>query len=195
MKNGVIQDATFIEADFGKKRHYKEKKAKRKGKEIEYTDKQKAHMDKDGTFAVKNDQIHFGYKLHQKTDVDHGLIREFSMTTASTHDNNIDLTEQNDDAVYRDKGYFGVKPHNGVKDMTMKRAVRGRPLTKEEKKYNKAIAKVRAPGERPFAVLRRVFRGGRTCVKNIKRVSVHGMMDCFAYNLYQLFTLKKQRKW
>ena len=195
VKNGVIQDATFIEADFGKKRHYKEKKAEKRGEKIEYTDKQRAHMDKDGTFAVKNKQVHYGYKLHQKTDVDHGLIREFHMTTASTHDNNIDLTEQNDDTVYRDKGYFGVKPHPDVNDMTMKRAVRGRPLTMEEKKYNKAIAKVRSPGERPFAVLRRVFHGGRTCVKNIKRVSVHGMMDCFAYNLYQLFTLKKQRKW
>lgn len=195
VKNGVIQDATFIEADFGKKRHYKEKKAKKKGEKIEYTDKQKAHMDKDGTFAVKNKQIHFGYKLHQKTDVENGLIREFDVTTASTHDNNIDLTEKHDDAVYRDKGYFGVKPHPDINDMTMKRAVRGRPLTKEEKKYNKSIAKVRAPGERPFAVLKRVFHGGRTCVKNIKRVSVHGMMDCFAYNLYQLFTLKKQRKW
>lgn len=195
VKSGVIQDATFIEADFGKKRHYKEKQAEKHGKQIEYTEKQKAHMDNDGTFSVKNNQIHFGYKLHQKIDVDHGLIREFDMTTASTHDNNIDLTEKNDDTVYRDKGYFGVAPHKNVKDMTMKRAVRGRPLTKEEKKYNKTIAKVRAPGERPFAVLKRVFHGGHTYVKNIKRVSVHGMMDCFAYNLYQLFTLKKQQKW
>jgi len=195
VKNGVIQDATFIEADFGKKRHYKEKMAKKHGKEIEYTDKQKAHMDKDGTFAVKHNQIHFGYKLHQKTDVDCELIREFGITTASMHDNKIDLTEKDDDAVYRDKGYFGVKPHPNIKDMTMKRAVRGRPLTKEEKKYNKSIAKIRAPGERPFAVLKRVFHGGRTRVKNMKRVTVQGMMDCFAFNLYQLFTLKKQKRW
>ncbi|MBI5332169.1 MAG: IS5/IS1182 family transposase, partial [Candidatus Aenigmarchaeota archaeon] len=46
-------------------------------------------------------------------------------------------------------------------------AVRGKPLTKKEKKYNKTIAKIRSPGERPFAVLRRVFRGGCTRVKNI----------------------------
>ncbi|MDI6721058.1 MAG: transposase, partial [Candidatus Aenigmarchaeota archaeon] len=157
--------------------------------------KQKAHMDKDGTFAVKHNQIHYGYKLHQKTDVDNGLIREFDTTTASTHDNNVDLTEYGDDAVYRDKGYAGVAPHPGVKDMTMKKAARGRPLTKQEKKYNKAIAKMRAPGERPFAVLRRVFHGGHTRVKNLQRVTVQEAMDCFAYNLYQLFTLKKQRKW
>lgn len=31
VKEGVIQDATFIEADLGKKRYYHEKKAKKKG--------------------------------------------------------------------------------------------------------------------------------------------------------------------
>ncbi|MBI5332498.1 MAG: IS5 family transposase, partial [Candidatus Aenigmarchaeota archaeon] len=159
VKSGVIQDAAFIEADLGKKRYGKEKRAEKSGEKIEYTDKQKAHIDKDGTFSVKHNQIHYGYKLHQKTDVDHGLIREFDLTTASTHDNNIDLTEQDDGTVYRDKGYFGVKPHPDIKDMTMKKAVRGKPLTKKEKKYNKTIAKIRSPGERPFAVLRRVFRG------------------------------------
>jgi len=195
VKSGIIQDATFIEADFGKKRHYKEKKAKKKGEEIVYTDKQKAHMDKDGTFAVKNKHIHFGYKLHQKTDVDNGLIRELEVTTASVHDSKVDLTEKDDDTAYRDKGYFGVAPHLKVKDMTMKRAVRGKPLTKREKLYNKAIAKIRAPGERPFSVLQRVFKGGRTRVKNLQRVTVQEVMDCFAYDLYQLFTLAKQGKW
>lgn len=195
VKSGIIQDATFIEADFGKKRHYKEKQAKKKGEEIVYTDKQKAHMDKDGTFVVKNNQIHFGYKLHQKIDVDHELIREIEVTTASVHDSRVDLTQEDDDTAYRDKGYFGVAPHPKVKDMTMKRAVRGKPLTKKEKRYNKAIAKIRAPGERPFAVLQRVFKGGRTRVKNLQRVTVQVVMDCFAYDLYQLFTLAKQGKW
>ncbi|MBI4449100.1 transposase, partial [Candidatus Woesearchaeota archaeon] len=45
---GVIQDATFIEASVGRKRYYKEKKAKKEGKIIEYTPKQLAHIDKDG---------------------------------------------------------------------------------------------------------------------------------------------------
>lgn len=195
VKTGVIQDATFIEADLGKKRHYKEKMARKRGREIEYTNKQKAHMDKDGTFAVKNQEIHFGYKLHQKTDIDFELIREFNVTTASTHDSQIDLTEFDDKAAYRDKGYAGVKPHPNVKDMTMKKAARNRPLTKEEKKFNKAVAKIRAQGERPFAVMQRVFNGGTTRVKNIKRVIVEQTLECFAFNLYQLFTLAKQGKW
>lgn len=192
VKTGVIQDATFIEADFGKKRHQEEKRAKKHGEKIEYTKKQEAHMDKDGTFAVKNQEIHFGYKLHQKSDIDFGLIRKFDVTTASTHDNKVDLTKPRDNAVYRDKGYAGVKPHPKVKDMTMKKAARNRPLTKEEKKFNKAVAKIRSRGERPFAIMQRVFNVGTTCVKNLARVTVQQAMECFAFNLYQLFTLRKQ---
>jgi len=192
VKTGVIQDATFIEADFGKKRYQEEKKAKKEGREIEYTDKQKAHMDKDGTFAVKGQEVHFGYKLHQKSDVDFGLIRDFGVTTASTNDNQVDLVESGDNAAYRDKGYAGTKLRAKVKDMTMKKAARNRPLTKAEKRFNISVAKIRSQGERPFAVIQRVFNGGTTRVKNIGRVSVQQAIECFAFNLYQLFTLKKQ---
>ena len=54
VKKGVIQDATFIHADAGRTRIQKEKKAKKEGKTIEYTERQKSHIDRDGTFAVKN---------------------------------------------------------------------------------------------------------------------------------------------
>lgn len=193
VKTGVIQDATFIEADFGKKRYQKEKQAKRRGEEINYTERQKAHIDKNGTFAVKNQEIHFGYKLHQKMDIDFGLIREFDVTTASTHDSQIDLIEAGDNAAYRDKGYAGTQLRRGIIDMTMKKAARNRSLTSKEEKFNKAVARIRSIGERPFAVMQRVFHGGTTRAKNIARVTVQQMMECFAFNLYQLFTLAKRR--
>src|SRR3990167_3085650 len=73
IKKGVIQDASFIEADLGRKRYQKEKKAKEEGKKIEYSPKQLSHIDKDGSFAVKNGQVHYGYKDHTKLDVDNHL--------------------------------------------------------------------------------------------------------------------------
>ena len=82
-KKGVIQDATFIVADQGRKRVQNEKRAKKEGKEIEYTDKQKSHMDKDGTYAVKSGNVHYGYKDHIKIDVEHGLIRSIETTTVA----------------------------------------------------------------------------------------------------------------
>lgn len=193
IKKGVIQDACFIEADFGRKRYYHEKKAEKNGETVEYTEKQEQHMDKDGTFAVKHGQVHFGYKNHIKIDVGHHLIREYEVSTASLHDNKIDLVEECDNKVYRDKGYFGKTLNcGGVKDMTMKKATRGHPLNQKERDRNFAISKIRAPGERPFAVMKRVFHGGRTFVKTLRRVSVKEMFKCFAFDLYQLVTLQRR---
>lgn len=189
IRKGVIQDATFIEADVGRKRRSHEKKHR----DTVYTKKQKSHMDHDGTFAVKHNQVHYGYKSHLKSDVDHHLIREYEVTTASLHDSQIDLVEEGDVAAWRDKGYFGKELcAEGVIDKTMKRATRARKLNGGELKRNKLISGVRSPGERPFAVVKRVFKGGRTLVKRLERVSIKEMLKCFAYNLYQLVTLQRK---
>jgi IS5 family transposase len=194
VKKGVIQDASFIEADLGKKRYRKEKKARKQGETVEYTDKQLQHIDKDGSFSVKHGQVHYGYKSHIKIDVDRHLIRDIKVTTASVHDGDVDLIEEGDQAAYRDKGYFGKHLRvAGVADKTMKRAVRGRKLNGGEQKRNKAISRIRAPGERPFSVIKRVFKGDRTQVKTLERVRVKEMFKCFGYDLYQLVTLDRRR--
>lgn len=121
IKKGVIQDATFVESELGRTRYYKEKKAKKMGKEIKYTEKQKQHIDKDGTFSVKHGQVHFGYKNHIKLDVGHALIRAYKVSTASLHDGEIDLVNNKDGIAYRDKGYFGKQLRaKKVIDKTMK---------------------------------------------------------------------------
>ena len=194
IKKGVIQDASFIEADTGRKRIQKEKKAKKEGKEIEYSEKQKSHIDRDGTFAVKNNQVHYGYKNHKKLDVDNHLIRDYDVSTASLHDAEIDLVKEGDKKAYRDKGYFGRKlKSENVEDKTMKRGTRKRKLNGGEQKRNRAISKIRAPGERPYSVVKRTFHNDRTNVKTLERVMVKEMFKCFAYNLYQLVTLERKR--
>lgn len=194
VKGGVIQDASFIEADLGRKRYWKEKKAKKKGRKVEYSEKQKSHMDRDGSFSVKHGQVHYGYKSHVKLDVGHHLVRDLDVTTASVHDGDVDLVEEGDGLAYRDKGYFGKKLKAvNIVDKTMKRATRKRKLNKTEKKRNRAISRVRSPGERPFGVVKRVFNGARTFVKKIERVEIKEMFKYFAFNLYQLVTLEKKK--
>jgi transposase, IS5 family len=194
IQNGVIQDAAFIEADLGRKRHSKEKKAKQKGEVIEYSKKQKSHIDENGTFSIKHGQVHFGYKDHLKLDADYHLIREVEVTTASLHDGEIDLVKSDDVAAYRDKGYFGKKlAAENVIDKTMKRGTRKRKINGGEQKRNRSISRVRSPGERPFAVIKRVFSGANTFVKTLARVRIKEIFKCFAFNLYQLVTLEKKR--
>jgi transposase, IS5 family len=91
--------------------------------------------------------------------------------------------------VLRDRGYFGAKA-KGI-DFTMKRRTTEKPLGKLDKKRNRLISKLRSPGERPHAVTKRVFKSGWVLVTTIKRVNVKMMVTAFAFNLYQLCTLKK----
>ena len=175
VKKGVIQDATFITSD--------------PGSSDKSRDDGKTRRNKEGTWAKKNSKSYFGFKLHLKTDVDYELIREFKTTTASVHDSQIDLSEEGE-VVYKDKGYFGVKSRGY--DATMKRGVRGKPLTYRDKLRNKRISKKRAPIERTFAVIKKVFNSAHVMVTTVARTSVKMLFSCFSFNLYQLSTLRKK---
>ena len=110
---------------------------------------------RDGTWAKKGSTSHFGYKLHVLMDKEHQIIRRIETTTASLRGSRIDLSHPGE-TVYRDKGYFVVKPQASM-DKTMHRATRGHPLSIKENRRNKAISRTRSLVERPFAVLKRVF--------------------------------------
>jgi IS5 family transposase len=191
VQSGVIQDATIIKADLGRKRYSKEKHAKKQGEKVRYTKKQHSHIDRDARFTVKHDQVYFGYKSHIKMDTDHHLVRRLAITPANVHDGNIDLCEPDDVAMYRDRGYCG-KPlkYANVNDRTMIR----KDSNKDWVKYmNNSISKKRAIGERPFAVVKEVFNGARTKVKTLARVAIKELFKYFGYNLYQLVTLKRKQ--
>ena len=64
---------------------------------------------RDGSWANKGGKSSYGYKLHSKTDVDYDLIRDLETTPANVHDSRVDPSLPGE-VVYRDKGYFGVKP-------------------------------------------------------------------------------------
>jgi len=69
VKEGVIQDATFITSDPGHK-----KVDEPRGPTT------KTRRNKDGEWTKKNGKSHYGYKLHSKMDIDHQLIREIETT-------------------------------------------------------------------------------------------------------------------
>jgi IS5 family transposase len=176
IKKGTIQDATFITADPG---HAPADKPR--------GDQAKTRRSKEGTWTKKNSKSYFGFKTHTKEDCDFGLIRELQTTTASVHDSQVDLSKKGE-VVYRDKGYFGVKPLGF--DATMQRGVRNHPIGIWDKLRNKRISKKRAPGERPYAVIKTVFKSAHTMVTTIVRVHAKMVFAAFSFNLCQLRTFK-----
>ena len=135
IKRGTIQDASFITSDPG---HASSEKLR--------GDAAKTRRSRDGTWAKKGSKSEFGYKVHTIIDKEHQFIWRFDTTTASLHDSQIDLSEKGE-TVYRDKGYFGTIPFASM-DKTMRRAVRGKPLSEKNKRRNRAISKVRGLVER-----------------------------------------------
>ena len=175
VKKGVVQDASFITSDPG---HAPADKPR--GEEAQ------TRRSRDGSWTKKGSKSSFGYKLHTKTDVDLGLIRDLETTPANVHDSRVDLSEEGE-VVYRDKGYFGVEPRGY--DATMRRATRGHPLGIRDRLRNRRINRKRAPGERPFAVIKRVFKAGHVLVTTVERVRVKMVFACFCFNLMQLGSL------
>lgn len=170
---GVMQDAAFVIANPGKTNSGMKDRGRG----------QPTTRNEDGSWAKKGKKSYFGYKKHIKVDTKTGIVTEVAITTAKTADCNIDLTKP-DETVYRDKGYYGVKPR-AKGDATMKRASKFKPLTPREWLRNKRIMKKKAPGERPFAVMHKLMKGGVTLLTELYRVFVQQIMCCFTYNLIQ----------
>jgi len=61
-----------------------------------------------------------------------------------------------------------------------------------DKLRNLRISKKRAPVERHYAVIKRVFNAGHVLVTTVPRVNVKMTFTAFGFNLYQLYTLRKQ---
>jgi len=190
VKVGVIQDATFVEGNIGKKRRAAEYKKKNEGKEVLYTKKQKQHMDQDGTFSIKGKETHYGYKTHVKTDIDNGFVREVSVTTASTHDSKINLIREGDLRGLRDRGYTGTKLPEAVEDLTMKKAKKNHPISEEEKKFNKLVSKTRCLIERTFASVKVTFGRAGTKLNRLIWVQVQQTFNYLAFNMATLARLE-----
>lgn len=177
VKKGVIQDASIITAEPGKS-----KGQRSRGEEA------KTRRSKDGTWTKKGKKSYFGYKVHTKMDYEHSLIRDVKTTTASVHDSQVDLSQPGE-VVYRDKGYFGVKPRGF--DATMKKGVRGHPITSADQERNKRIMRKRARIERPYAMIKEVFRLSAVKVTTVARVHLKMLFACLNFNLHQLKTLNR----
>lgn len=170
VKEGKIQDATFIEADPGRKKSGMNER----GREA------KTSRSQDGTWTKKSGKSHFGFKAHTLMQKGSKLIEEIAVTTAKTYDGHIDLAKEGD-VVYRDRGYSGSAT-KARGDGTMKKG----KLSAKQKLRNKRIAKKRAEGEHPYGTIHRSFHGGRTKLTTLTRVFVQQVFVGMAYNIHRL---------
>ena len=159
-------------------------------KSKEMGDEAKTRRSVDGTWTKKRNKSYFGYKLHTKVVARFGLIEDYEVTTASLHDNRVDLSLPGEPMV-RDKAYSFVSA-KGI-PFTMIRASKGNPLSDDDRRVNRILSSIRAHVEHPYAVMRRVFHFTRMYVTTIKRVSVRAMFMCMSFNLMRIAFLLRPR--
>jgi len=175
IEQGVIQDARFIHADPGKKNSRMDERGKAA----------KTSRSADGSWTKKGEKNIFGFKEHIKVDSKNKLILELSLTTAKTHDGNVDLAKP-DEIILRDRGYSGCKT-KAKGDGTMKRG----KFIADEFLRNKRISRVRCRIEHVFGTMTRSFKSGRTKLTTISRVYVQQIFVGFIYNIHRLNFLLK----
>ena len=192
-RSGSIVDATFV--DVPRQRNTKEEnKEIEEGKIPEEWEKKenrhkKAQKDVNARWATKNKERHYGYKNHIKIDKKSKIITKYRTSSAEVHDSqelkNM-VEKKKDKRLYGDSAYTGDEVQSCIPKTTLNRihekGYRNHPLTKTQKRNNKAKSRIRARVEHVFAAINH-FGGLFIRSIGIKRAEFQiGLMN-FTYNL------------
>lgn len=131
----------------------------------------------------------YGFKAHINVEED-GFIKAIDYTAGNVHDSNcfIDLLSGDESAAYADSAYPS-QSHNDwlsehkVANRLIKRAYRNRPLTKEDKRFNRLHSGVRCTVERVFGVLKQHYAMGKARYLGLARNRTRFELMCIAYNM------------
>lgn len=194
---GSIVDATFIEAP--KRKNTKEQREKLKNGEIpeEWVDEnhpQKTmQRDLDATWAVKNNEAHFGYKDTVKVDAESKIIVDFNATTASMNDKVAaeGIFDEKDCIAYGDCAYPSLELPENVENRICESPTKNHPLSTEQKERNHAKAAVRCRVEHVFAGMVQMVGGTTLRCKNLVRAKFNITMLNMVYNMRRFVFLAR----
>jgi len=160
--------------------------------------------DLDARWAKKNDEVHYGYKDHVAVDIPTKLIIAHEVTAANVNDGQelSDVVPKGTETVYDDAGYVGEEIDRklrekcpGVEHFTCAKAQRNKPLTKEQKDFNRQIvARVRSRVEHVFGRMTYCMGGLNVRVIGIARAKCQIDLRDLAYNIMRYSTLVKMGK-
>jgi transposase, IS5 family len=174
LKQGTIVDATLIKAPSSTKN----KEGKR---------------DKEMSSTKKNNQWHFGMKMHIGVDSRSGLIHTCDITTAKVSDRDrfSHLLHGNEIAVFGDKGYVSDRDKHfarnaGIYWGVLDKKKPGKDLSKKQEKNNKRLSKLRSKVEHPFQVIKHLWGHTKTRFKGIAKNATQFYMLACLFNLYRV---------
>lgn len=192
VNKGKIIDATIVEVPVQRNKRDENDQLKNGEVPQEWSEKKKSHKDVDARWTKKNNENFFGYKNHIKVDQKKKFIDTYATTDAAVHDSieGEDLLTKKDEGqpLYADGAYAGEPFAAAVSKAKMinkihEKGYRNQPLTKGQKRSNKAKSRVRARVEHVFGAMWQATGGVviRTIGMARARVKI-GLMN-LTYNL------------
>lgn len=141
----------------------------------------------------KGKQWYFGMKMHTGVDAGSGLVHTIQATAANVHDATVlpELLHGNEEALYGDSAYHSKTLEElativGLSFFVCKRGSRGHPLSERERMRNRRYSKVRAVGEHPYLVVKRLWGHAKVRYRGIAK-NLAQMHTLFALaNLYRV---------
>jgi transposase, IS5 family len=141
----------------------------------------------------KGKQWYFGMKMHTGVDDGFGLVHTVRATSANVADINVfgELLHGQEERVHGDSAYHSKElkaqaEASGVAFNINVRATRHHPLTAAQKARNRRFSRVRAIGEHPYLVVKRLWGHAKVRYRGIAKNLVQ-MTALFALaNLYRV---------
>ncbi len=132
-------------------------------------------------------------KAHVGVDSKLKLIHSVVATAANVHDSQVldQLLHGQETRVWGDSAYTGQRELiRGVApnalDFTQAKASRHQPLTATERAKNRNKSRVRAKGEHPFLVIKRIFGFTKVCYRGIAKNANRLFVACALANLFMV---------
>ncbi len=139
----------------------------------------------------KGNQWYFGMKAHLGVDSVLKLIHSVAATSANVHDGEVigDLLHGRERRVWGDRAYQGktkvIREHApAARDFTNRRCRRNGVVDEAERARNRTKSKVRAKGEHPIGVIKRVFGFAKVRYRGLAKNAHRLFVACALANLF-----------
>jgi IS5 family transposase len=202
-RNGSIVDASFV--DVPRQRNTRDENKTIKGGKVpeEWLEKGNENKleqkDVDARWAMKNKELHYGFKDHVKVDEDSKMVVCFGVTAASVHDSQCfhELLDDFDRTVRADSAYVGEMIHEDIRHdfpeielIINEKGTKNAPLTDEQKAKNREKSKTRARVEHVFGHMTNSMGGMFIRCIGMSRAVREIAMKNLAYNLQRFVFLQ-----
>jgi transposase, IS5 family len=163
--SGAVLDATLVSSAARPKKSLEASETVAGSDNFSCETATKLSADTDATWLKKGKKSHFGYQVFAVVGEEDGAISRVKTTPANESETKY-LREMARDLptkkLLADKGFSSAENRKflkdaGIKTRIMHKASRGKPLSKWQKLFNKAVSKTRYIVEQDFGTLKRKF--------------------------------------